>query len=149
MILTTLKNHKRIEPLHPMFKQLFEFVNSTDFDSMETGRIEIDGDNLFINHAKVDGAQKETQLLEVHQTYIDVHILLHGSEIVGYKDIAEVASFTQPYNVDTDCALTQEQCENYFTLKPGDICVVFPEDAHAPAISDGPIHKLVAKIKVQ
>lgn len=149
MILTTLKNHKRIEPLHPLFKQLFDFVNSTDFDSVETGRIELDGDNLFINHAKVDGADQATQQLELHQTYIDVHVLLKGSEIIGYKDIAEVKSFTRPYETEGDCALSDEPGDNYFTLKPGDICVVFPEDAHAPAISDGPIHKLIAKIKVQ
>jgi len=149
MILTTLKNHKRIEPLHPLFKQLFDYVNSTNFNSIDTGRIEIDGDNLFINHSKIDGAELEKQPLELHRTYIDVHILLEGSEIIGYKNIDDVKNYTKQYQIEGDCALSDDAGDNYFTLKPGDICVVFPEDAHAPAISNGPIHKLIAKIKVQ
>ena len=115
--------------------------------SLEPGRIEIDGDNLFINNTITDGAKQSEQPIELHQTYIDIHILLEGSEIVGYKDISRVSSYTLEYQSESDMALSDEPGDNYFTMQPGDICVVFPEDAHAPAISTGRIHKLIAKIK--
>ena len=147
MILTTLANHKRIESLPPLFKQLFEFVNSHDFSLMEVGRIDIDGDNLFITNAKVDGVKQATQPIEVHQKYIDIHILIEGYETLGYKDISRIESYSKEYQAETDIAFSDEPGDNYFTMQPGDICVVFPEDAHAPIISSGKIHKLVAKIK--
>ncbi|MGL4909210.1 MAG: YhcH/YjgK/YiaL family protein, partial [Bacteroidales bacterium] len=33
-------------------------------------------------------------------------------------------------------------------LTPGDIVIVYPEDAHAPAIGYGKIRKVIAKIKL-
>jgi beta-galactosidase beta subunit len=33
-------------------------------------------------------------------------------------------------------------------LKKGEFCIVYPEDPHAPAISNGKIRKLIGKVKV-
>ena len=49
MIVSNLQNSSRIEPLHPLFKQLFDYVKSHDLLHTPCGRIELDGDNLFIN----------------------------------------------------------------------------------------------------
>ena len=35
MILDSLENSKRIECIHPLFKQAFDYVKSTDFSKME------------------------------------------------------------------------------------------------------------------
>ncbi|MBQ1964247.1 MAG: YhcH/YjgK/YiaL family protein, partial [Tidjanibacter sp.] len=32
--------------------------------------------------------------------------------------------------------------------KPGQLAIFYPEDGHAPGISDGPIRKFIAKIKI-
>jgi beta-galactosidase beta subunit len=34
------------------------------------------------------------------------------------------------------------------TVAPGSFGIFFPEDAHAPAAADGPIHKVVLKVAV-
>ena len=41
MILDSLENSKRIECIHPLFKQAFDYVKSTDFSKMEDGKYEI------------------------------------------------------------------------------------------------------------
>ena len=44
------------------------------------GRIELDGDNLFINNVNPTCVKESEQVLEVHRDYIDIHILLEGKE---------------------------------------------------------------------
>ena len=55
MILTTLNDSQRIEPLHPLFKTLFDYVKQHNLLDAPLGRIEIDGDNLFINNSLAEG----------------------------------------------------------------------------------------------
>lgn len=50
MIVSRLESSSRIESLHPLFKQLFDYVKTHDLLNAPLGRIELDGDNLFINN---------------------------------------------------------------------------------------------------
>ena len=49
MIVSNLQNSQRIEGLHPLFKSLFDYVKTHDLLHADLGRIEVDGDHLFIN----------------------------------------------------------------------------------------------------
>jgi len=37
----------------------------------------------------------------------------------------------------------------YVTLLPGEFAIFFPQDGHAPCISEGTLHKAVFKLAVQ
>ena len=76
MIVSNLQNSQRVEGLHPLFKTLFDYVKTHDLFHAELGRIEIDGDNLFINNVNPECVARDKQVLELHRDYIDVHILL-------------------------------------------------------------------------
>ncbi len=146
MIVTNLKNAARIEGLNPAFKTVFEYVNSHDLLNEDCGRITIDGDNIFINNVELTGLKKEEQLLELHRKYIDIHILLEGSETIGWKSLETIENITKIYSAEDDCALSDDKPLSYTQLNVGDIVIAYPEDAHAPAIGDGKIRKLIAKI---
>lgn len=148
MILSDLNHSERIEPLHPLFKTLFDYVKSHDLLHAEPGRIEIDGDNLFINNVAAHGVPAEKQPLEAHRDYIDVHILLEGTERIGWKSIEAVSNVTKPYDAAGDCALYTEPASAYVDLTPGQFLIVYPEDPHAPLIGDGPIRKLIGKVRI-
>lgn len=90
MIVSDLKNSSRIELLHPLFKQLFDYVKQHNLLKTELGRITLDGDNLFINNVDLDGVKKEKQVLELHRKYIDVHIPLSGKETIGWKPLEKL-----------------------------------------------------------
>ena len=94
MILTTLNDSQRIEPLHPLFKTLFDYVKQHNLLDAPLGRIEIDGDNLFINNSLAEGVARDAQVLEIHRKYIDVHILLEGNETIGWKPLGEIKHFS-------------------------------------------------------
>lgn len=148
MILTNLQNFKRYTSLHPMFEKVAEALANTDFMKEELGRIEICGDELFINNVQPTCVAQEEQPLEMHIDYIDIHVLLEGKEAIGYKATEEVEVYSQEYNKEGDCALTKEAATSVVNLLPGDMCIVYPEDAHAPIIGEGQIRKLIVKVKL-
>jgi len=148
MYIGKLADAKRIYPLNDKFELLFNYLNNHDLLSMPLGRIDVDGDNLFINNSLVDAVSKDKQVLEVHQKYIDIHILLIGNECLGWKPLENTKVIKQSYDVNKDYALYDEKASTYIDLHPGDMAIVFPEDAHAPNIGNGKIRKAVVKIKI-
>lgn len=148
MIISKLEHSNRIESLHPLFKKLFDFVKSHNLLNEPTGRIELEGDHLFINNVAIDGADKAKQPLEIHRDYIDIHILLAGKESIGWKPIEDLKNEIKSYEKDGDCALYSDKPTTFVDMQPGEFVIVFPEDPHAPAIGEGKIRKLIAKIKV-
>lgn len=144
MIVSNLQNSERIESLHPLFKQLFDYVKTHDLLHTECGRIELAGDDLFINNVNPTCVSASDQVLEVHRDYIDVHILLEGKERIGWKAIEDVTDLKQAYQKEGDCALYSDTPTSFVDLLPGQFLIVFPEDPHAPVIGEGKIRKLRA-----
>lgn len=148
MILTTLADSGRIEPLHPLFKRFFDYVKGHDLLHAPLGRIEVDGDRLFINNVEADLTDAATQPLEAHREYIDVHVVLDGEEHFGWRPLADCADVRQSYDPAADCALYADRPSSWLTLRPGQAAIVFPEDPHAPVVGGGRVRKLIGKIKL-
>lgn len=148
MIVSNLQNSERIESLHPLFKQLFDYVKTHDLLHTECGRIELEGDDLFINNVNPTCVSASDQVLEVHRNYIDVHILLEGKERIGWKALEDVTDLKQAYQKEGDCALYSDTPTSFVDLLPGQFLIVFPEDPHAPVIGGGKIRKLIGKVKI-
>lgn len=137
-----------MEILHPLFKPLFDYVKSCDLFCAQLGRIELDGDNLYIMNSEVDAIPQEKQVLELHHQYIDVHILLEGRERIEWKAADDLTQEVKAYSSDGDCALYGDAPSMWVDLLPGQFVIVYPEDAHAPCIGEGKIRKLIAKVKL-
>ena len=137
MIVSRLENSSRIESLHPLFKQLFDYVKTHDLLNAPLGRIELDGDNLFINNVNPECVPADKQVLEMHRDYIDVHILLTGQETIGWKAVETLEHQAQAYQKEGDCALYSDRPTLFATLQPGEFAIVYPEDPHAPVIGEG------------
>lgn len=148
MIVSNLQNSERIESLHPLFKQLFDYVKTHDLLHTECGRIVLAGDDLFINNVNPTCVSASDQVLEVHRDYIDVHILLEGKERIGWKALEDVTDLKQAYQKEGDCALYSDTPTSFVDLLPGQFLIVFPEDPHAPVIGEGKIRKLIGKVKL-
>lgn len=148
MIVSNLQNSERIESLHPLFKQLFDYVKTHDLLHTECGRIELAGDDLFINNVNPTCVSASDQVLEVHRDYIDVHILLDGKERIGWKALEDVTDLKQAYQKEGDCALYSDTPTSFVDLLPGQFLIVFPEDPHAPVIGEGKIRKLIGKVRL-
>lgn len=148
MIVSSLQHSDRIESLHPMFKKVFDYVKTHDLLNTPCGRIELQGDDLFINNVNPECVAASDQVLEAHRLYIDIHILLEGEETIGWKSIEDCTNETKPYDEAADCALYTEMASAYVKLLPGQFMIVWPEDPHAPVIGEGKIRKLIVKVKI-
>jgi len=148
MILDSLKNAGQYHSLNPLFKQAFEFLEKNDILNFEPGKTIIDSDKLFISVMEIDGKTPETAKLETHNKYIDIQIVLKGNETMGWLDIDNCKNAVDQYNPEKDITFFKDQPSTYFTLRPGDFVIFFPEDGHAPAIGEGFIKKAVIKVLV-
>lgn len=148
MVISNLNDSKRIESLHPLFKAAFDYIKSHDLLNMPLGRIELDGDRLFINNAESALVEKEKQVMEVHRQYIDIHVPLNGMETIGWKPLADLSAVDKEYDAEADFGTYSEPASAYVTLEPGQFLIAWPEDGHAPIIGEGTLRKAIVKVKL-
>lgn len=97
MIIDHTDNIMNYEALLPGLKKGMTFLRSlTEFD---TGRYEFEGGYLMIQKGVTKPITEKT--FESHQKYIDVQILLDGSEEVAWEDIRNLTAVT-PYDAEKD-----------------------------------------------
>ena len=152
MIIARIDDAERYYALHPLLKLLFDYVREHDLLHAPAGRIELQGDDLCINVNDTALVSREEQKLEVHRRYIDVHFPLSSAEDYGWRHLTTLNESDAPFDEVNDYALYTAPADKWFTLQPGEFCIVFPEDAHAPVVAPAPgiksIRKLVAKVKI-
>lgn len=149
MVLANLNDSDRVAALHPLLKQLFDYVKSHDLSAVPAGRIALAGDDLFINVSDARLVGRGEQKLEVHRAYMDVHIPLSGRETIGWRSLSDIASAPEaPFDTAGDFALYALPATAYVNVQPGEFLICFPEDAHAPVIGEGTLRKLIAKVRL-
>lgn len=146
MILDKVENFGNYVSLNPNFAKALEFLQNSNLEELVLGRNEICGDLVFANVVEVKGKCKEEASIEIHRKYIDVHVPISGDEIMGYKPLDELpyAEFVEA----DDAALypIDLQARDYFNVKRGEFAIFFPQDGHAPAITDKPLKKMIIKV---
>ncbi len=133
--------------MNPYFKEVFDFLRSADLARLEPGRIGIDGENAWINVVETTGKERSKVLLETHDDYIDIQVLIAGNEEFGWKPRQELTQIRPTDPSKTDIDFYDDKASFYFPLTPGCFAVFFPEDGHAPCVGEGRIRKLIAKVR--
>jgi len=147
MIFDKLENAKNYESLNTGFKKAFEFLSRPDIAELECKKYEIDGTNVFAMITDKPGKNKEEAKLEAHNKYIDIQFLIKGSEEIGWKARVDCKAIAVPFNAEKDIEFYSDKAQTYFSFSPFDFAVFFPEDAHAPMVSETNVHKVVIKVK--
>lgn len=148
MILDTLSNAAVYSSLHKHFDQAFAFLRNIDLENLPVGRHEIDGDRMYALMAKDTGRGKDKYVLEAHRKYIDIQMVIAGSEEMGWKPLARCKSISSQYDEKKDIVFFSDKPDSWLTVLPGQFVIFFPEDTHMPLISNSIIHKAVIKIAV-
>ncbi len=149
MIFDSLKNSALYENVHPRMKRAFELIATTDWSSMEPGVHELDGRDIYVNLSDRDLKKKADAKLEVHNDYIDIQVLLSGSEeSFGWSERKDLAKPQAPFNAEKDIQLFDDEPQTYYTLRPGQFTILFPEDGHAPLVGEGHVRKAILKVRL-
>src|SRR3989338_9861908 len=147
MILSTLFESDRYAALHPLFPRAFEFIRDTDLLVLAPGRYPIVGEQLFVIVENVAGRTREAAQLECHRKYIDIQLVLEGIDEMGWKALADCTQPVSDYKEDIQ--FFYDTPATWIATPPGAFCIFFPEDSHAPLVSNGNIRKAIFKIAVE
>ena len=147
MVIDTLENIEKYASLNPLFTQAIEFLKSHDLHSMEIGKTELEGKDLFVNVAQTNPKTKEEAKLETHRDYIDIQIPLSGTEIMGYTAAKDCLPTDASYNAEKDITFFEGLAESYIAVKPGMFAIFFPQDGHAPGVTSDGVKKVIVKVK--
>lgn len=139
MVIDTLENLEKYVSLNPLFKDVVDFIESNKLDFIETGKHQIKGADLFVNIQMANGRTKEEAVLETHKKMIDIQIPLSGPETFGYTPLCDLPE--AEYNEEKDITKYTGEADTYVTCKPGEFAIFFPQDGHAPCISDEDVIK--------
>ncbi|MBR6202901.1 MAG: YhcH/YjgK/YiaL family protein [Bacteroidaceae bacterium] len=146
MILDTLENFGKYANLNPLFPKVVEYLQQTDLMAQEPGRVNIDGNKLFVNHNVTKGKTVDEAKMETHDSMIDIQIPLSCPEVMGYMPRQYLSE--APYNAAKDITFYPDRPEQYITVHPGEFVIFFPQDGHAPCISPVPEYKkVIFKVK--
>ena len=148
MIIDTLDNLGKYVGLNPLFADVVTFLENNDLNTLEAGKHLIKDKDLFVNITTAKGRAKEAATLETHINMIDIQIPLDAKETFGYTPICDLPDFE--YNAEKDITKYGDtQAQTYVTCKPGQMAIFFPQDGHAPCISESAeIKKAIFKVKV-
>lgn len=148
MIVDSLKNCALYYSVNPRLERAFDYLKSTDLSALEPGKYEIEGKEIFLNLMDRELKTKETAKIEVHNDYLDVQLVLEGTESFGWSERCNLTQPQSPFNAEKDVQLFDDVPQTYYTLKPGQFTILLPEDGHAPLVGEGRVRKAILKVKM-
>jgi len=152
MVKDLLSLSDRYRSLGPRFVRAFDFAKTTDFAAMPEGTYPMggpDGGNdvrALVQRYTTKPAHEVRW--EAHRAHIDLQFVLTGEEYIGVAPIARLTA--EPYDASKDIMWLSGEGDRV-TLRPGEFMLLWPEDAHMPAVAIAEpvaVLKIVIKIAV-
>lgn len=146
MIVAGLQICSKYSQVFPGLAQAFEWLRTTDLTRLEPGRHPIDGERIYASVADYRTKPMEEGFWEAHRRYVDVQLVVTGTERFGFAHLHEMRFISHD---DTRDLSVLEGNGDFFLLRPGLVAVLFPEDAHMPGLQAGSMPETVRKIVVK
>ncbi len=145
MIYDSLKHVENYKGLGDVYTAL-KFLAETDFSKYEVGKYTIN-ENIFFMVQEYETAKKT--VAEVHEKYIDIQLLVSGSEVIG---VAPVECEKALVEAKPEKDVWKYTCATQpVTLSAGEFMVLYPNVIHMPGATLGDsvsCRKVVVKVKV-
>ena len=133
MIFGNIHNLKEVPFLEEKVKECFEYAKNHNLVSYEEGSHEIDGERLFVNIVEYTTTKPEERFWEAHKNYLDVHVMLQGTEQI---DLNFIQNMDVKEFVEKDDFLPMDGDKNSSViLRDGDFLICYPSDGHRTAVA--------------
>lgn len=147
MIIDSIENLSKYAQIP---SQIADFLSNLDVDT-KIGRYEL-GNGNYVNVETYHTKSINEAKFESHKDYIDIQMLLSGSERICFHNLEGLTELT-PYSKEKDITFYSDKIDgDYVTLNGKNFVLIYPHEAHAPqcAISESGIEvkKVVAKLKI-
>jgi len=146
MIVTNMNSPdvRRYESISPYFKQAFEKIKVFLDGDVSVGRHELDGNILYANVIEYETKKRSECLFEKHKRYIDIQVVLEGSETIGFESEDKLELLEDKLD-ESDYALYSLNDEyDTVTLCRGELAIIFEDEPHAPGIA---VNDEVSKVR--
>jgi YhcH/YjgK/YiaL family protein len=148
MIYDMLENSRLYTQITPQLEKAFSFLQSTNLADLKPGRIELEGDSVYVMVQEYLTKPQDAGQWEAHKRYVDVQYIVSGSEKIGFAMLNSMQ--LGEYNPERDFQAMFGEGQ-FMTMIPGSFAVFFPQDAHMPGIAMeelAPVKKIVIKCAV-
>ena len=153
MIISSLTSPNFKVGLPKVIAEVCDYLNTLDLNTLENGRHDIN-DQIYMNVMEPETAEPSSKKAELHHEYLDVQVLIRGTENIevgaNYPDLSKYES----YNEADDYQLCSDIDDKFtVTMKPKMFAVFYPYEPHKPCfVVNGKtekIKKLVVKVPVK
>ena len=135
--------------LGAQIRECLGYAGNHDLIHFEKGSYGIDGDRLFVNVVEYTTTAPENRFWEAHKNYLDVHLMLKGTEQI---DLNFIQNMELKEYVEKEDFLPMEGKKNASViLREGDFLVCYPSDGHRTAVAvDSPeaVKKAIFKVRI-
>ena len=150
MIFDKLENLSRYAKSFPNADKVIAFLEKCAAATPAPGKYELDGKKLFVNVQQYSPKTFAPEKLEYHRDYIDIQLLLSGSEKLYYAPL-DGKETVMPYNPEKDCGMDRlpaPEAGTEIPLEPGNFVLLFPEEGHLPGVGDPGTQVVKAVVKI-
>ena len=144
-LLMAQKGTSRLDVFSPDGKSL---LRSYPLAESPTGVL-VDGDKAYVTVKDHQLKKKEDARVEAHDKYIDIQIVIRGTESFGWVSRSDCKTVQTPMNEEKDIIFYADAPTTYVTLSSGQMVIFFPGDGHAPLVGDGTVRKAIVKVAVE
>ena len=147
MIMDKLEHFRYYQRCVPELWDAVRFVERVEKERLPAGRYPVGKGFAFVQEGQTRSFEEAD--FETHDKYLDVQILLEGSEMWDYADKADLTVKTA-YDPEADIEWLTGQGER-IQMKPGMFYLVYPTDGHKPCCHESvpsSYRKVVVKIRI-
>lgn len=149
MIIDSIQNADKYTSLHPLFASAFKYLEGKDLKNLEDGKFELqEGLKLIVSNGNGKTKEQSLEKFECHDQNIDIQVCVTGKETIYWKPREKCNTPNGDYNPEKDVRFFNDDPDMNFQLNDNQFVIFYPEDVHAPMIGEGPIKKLVFKVKI-
>ena len=149
MICAKLGEAPRYRGIHPNLDLALDHMTPEFLSGLGWDRVCLQGDEVYCTKFTYPTVPDAESFFEAHVRYLDIHIMLEGSERI---EIASPARLEQTEATpENDFWAYRGTGEHSLVLSPGEFLIVFPDDAHKlKMLVDTPrtVTKAVFKVKL-
>jgi biofilm protein TabA len=150
VILDIIKNYKHYEKMSPLIAKALQIAAQTDFEKLQDGKYEVDSDKLFYIVQRYK-TKPPADKIEAHRKYIDIQLLVKGSERIGYASANGLEQAVE-YDGEKEVEFFRAPKDiTFLNMTKGYFAIFCPSDAHMPGCQmnePGDVIKVVFKVKV-
>ena len=152
MIITNVNNEIQNKSLAKDIRFCIEFAkkNENKILSLVNVSYDVGYNNIKMNLGKYFTKSENEKFWESHKKYLDVQIMINGTEKVAINDIRDMG--VKSFDEEKDLTILEGDKAFDIIMKTGDVLVFFPNDVHKPELNvsenddSGNIRKIVTKV---